>query len=135
MSVAKTRWSCHLAEEIHKIPFNTKEAWESIGQLTGGESSHRTSPKVIQVRLPSGNLTENDEENVSVFANHFKKVLNNHKPTYTTVINEIHLREVMEELDDPPLWKKYIFAIQELTNDKSPGLNGVPPNAFKSISE
>ena len=41
----------------------------------------------------------------------------------------------MGELDDPPLWKEYICAIQELTNDKSPGINGVPPNAFKSMSE
>ena len=73
-------------------------------RLTGGNSSHHTSPKVIQMRLPSGNLAENDEGNVSVFANHFKKVLNNHKMTDTIVINEIHLREVMEELDDPSLW-------------------------------
>ena len=87
------------------------------------------------MRLPSGNLTDNDKENVSVFANHFKKVLNNHKMTDTTVINEINLREVMGELDYPPLWTEYICAIQELTNDKSPGLNGVPPNAFKSMSE
>ena len=77
------------------MPFNPKEAWESIGRLTGGESSHHTSPKVIQMRLPSGNLTENYKENVSVFANPFKKVLNNHKLTDTTVKNEIHLREVM----------------------------------------
>ena len=41
----------------------------------------------------------------------------------------------MEELDNPPLWTEYIFAIQELTNDKSPGFNGVPPNAFNSMSE
>ena len=54
------------------------------------------------MRLPSGNLTENDEENVSVFANNFKRVLNNHKTTDTTVTSEINLREVMEELDDPP---------------------------------
>ena len=79
VSVAKTRWSCHLAEEIHNMNFNPKEAWASIGRLTGGESSHQTSPKVIQMRLPSGNLADNDEENVSVFANHFKKVLNNKK--------------------------------------------------------
>ena len=104
VSIAKTRWSCHLAEEIQNMPFNPKEARLIIGRLTGGESSHHTSPKVIQMRLPSGNLTENDEENVSVFANHFKKVLNNHKTTETTVINEINLREVMGELDDPPLW-------------------------------
>ena len=87
------------------------------------------------MRLPSGNLTENDEENVSVFANHLKKVLNNHKTTDTTVINKINLREVMEELEDPPLWIEYIFDIQELTNDKSPGLNDISPNAFKSMSE
>ena len=41
----------------------------------------------------------------------------------------------MGELDVPPLWKKLISAIQELINDKSPDLNGVPPNAFKSLSE
>ena len=99
----KTRWSCHLAEEIHNMPFDPKEAWVSIGRLTGVESSHHTSPKVIQMRLPSGNLAENDEENVSVFVNHFKKVLNNHKTADTTVINEINLQEVMGELDDPPL--------------------------------
>ena len=69
------------------MPFNPKEAWVSIRILTGGESIHHTSPKVIHMRIPSGNLAENDEENVSVFANNFKKVLNNHKITDTTVIN------------------------------------------------
>ena len=112
-----------------------KRIWAIIRRLTGGELSHHTSPKVIQMRLPSGNLAENDEENVSVFSNQFTKVLNNHKLTDTTVINEIDLREVIEELDDPPLWTEYICAIQELTNEKSTGLNGVLPNAFKSMSE
>ena len=41
----------------------------------------------------------------------------------------------MEEPDYPPLWTEFICSIQEFTNDKSPGLNGVPPNAFKSMSE
>ena len=86
------------------MPFNPKEDWVSIRRLTVGESSHNNSPEVIQMRLPSGNLTENDEENVSVFANHFNKVLNNHKTTDTTVINKINLRWVMEELEDPPFW-------------------------------
>ena len=72
------------------------------------------------MRLPLGNLTDNDEENVIVFANHFKKVLNNHKPTDRTVINEINLWEVMEELDNPPLWTEYISAIQELETTSSP---------------
>ena len=33
------------------------------------------------------------------------------------------------------MWTEYIYAIQKLTNDKSPSFNGVPPNAFKSMSE
>ena len=87
------------------------------------------------MRLPQGSLTENDEEIFSVFASYFKKLLNNHKPTDKIVINDIHLREVMGELDVPPSWTGFISAIQELTNDKYPGINGVPPNAFKSMSE
>ena len=41
----------------------------------------------------------------------------------------------MSELDVPPSWTEFINAIQELTNDKAPGLNGAPLNAFKSMSE
>ena len=41
----------------------------------------------------------------------------------------------MGELDVPPSWKELISDIKELTNDKYPGLNGVPPNSFKFMSE
>ena len=55
VSVATLRLTCHLAEDIHSMTFNPKEAWSSIGRLTGGESIHNASPKVIHMRLPSGN--------------------------------------------------------------------------------
>ena len=97
----------------------------SIIWLMGGETSHNTTPKLIQMRIPLGNLAGNDEENVSVFASHFKKVLNNHKPTDTILINDIHLQEVVDELGVLTSCTEFISAIQELTNDKSPGLNGV----------
>ena len=51
------------------------------------------------------------------------------------MINDIHLREVMGEINVTPSWKEFIGAIQELNNYKAPGLNEVPPNAFKSMSE
>jgi len=41
----------------------------------------------------------------------------------------------MKELDAPPKWNKFKKEIIELTNDKAPGLNGVPLNAFKAISD
>ena len=104
MEIAKTIWSCHPHEEIQNIPFNPKGAWANIKRLMGGETSHNTAPKLIQPRTPSGSPTENDEENVSVFASHFKKILNNHKPTDKIVLNDIHLLEIMGELDVPTSW-------------------------------
>ena len=84
----------------------------SIRRLMGGVTSHHTTPKLIQMRLPSGSLAENDEENVSVFASYFKKVLYNHKLTEKIVINYIHLLEVMGELNVPPSGTEFIRPIQ-----------------------
>ena len=97
--------------------------------------SHHSAPTLIQMRLPSGRLAENYEENVRVFVSHFKKVLNNHKPTDREVVNDIDLREVMREIDVPPSWAEIICAITELTNNKAPRLNGIPPNTFKLMNE
>ena len=85
------------------------------------------------MRLTSGQLAENDENNVRLFARHFKKVLNNHRPTDREVVNDIDSCEVIRELDVPPSWAKLICAITELTNNKAPGINGIQPNAFKSM--
>ena len=84
------------------MPFNHKGAWVNIKRLMGGETSHHTALKTIQMRLPSGILANNDKENVSVFASHFKKVLNNQKPVDKIVINDIYLQEVMSDIDVPP---------------------------------
>ena len=55
--------------------------------------------------------------------------------SWMALMNSVHLREVMGELDIPPSWTEFISAIQELANDNAPGLNDVPPNAFKYMSE
>ena len=86
------------------------------------------------MRLPSGDLAETDEENAKVFAKHFGRVLNNKKSINDKVLNDINSREVMNELDVPPSRKEFTEAVKDLTNNKSPGINGVPPNAFKAMS-
>ena len=57
------------------------------------------------MRLPSGDLSEMDEDNAKVFAKHFGKVLNNKKSINKNVFNNINLREVMNKPDVPPSWK------------------------------
>ena len=71
------------------MPFQPNEAWANTRLLSAGEKSHHYSPQSIHMRLPSGDLAENDEENVRVFAEHFSKVFNNHKKTDKNVINDI----------------------------------------------
>ena len=58
------------------MPFTPKAAWTNITILYEGEKSHHFTPKVIQMRPPSGKLEENDNENASVFVPHFEKLLN-----------------------------------------------------------
>ena len=60
-------------------------------------------------------------------------MLNDLKDTDDSIIYEIILREVSTELDSAPEWAELIIAVVELTNDKSPGLNNVPPNTFKAM--
>ena len=86
------------------------------------------------MKLPSGDLTETDEDNAKVFAKHFGKVLNKKKSINNNVLNNINSREVMNELDVPTSWKEFTEAAKDLTNNKYPGLNGVTPNAFKAMS-
>ena len=94
------------------MTFNPTGVWENTKRLMGGDTSHHTATILIQMRLPSGRLAENSKENGSVFVSHFKKVLNNHKPTDKAVINNIDLREVIREIDIPPSWREFICSIK-----------------------
>ena len=49
--------------------------------------------------------------------------------------NDIHLRKVIREIYVPPSWSEFTSAIMDFTNKKAPGLNGIPPNAFKSTNK
>ena len=40
----------------------------------------------------------------------------------------------MDELNEPITWAQLKTAISKLANDKAPGLNKVPPNEFKTLS-
>ena len=61
-------------------------------------------------------------------------MLNNKNSINNKVLNDLNSREVMNELDVPPSWKEFTESVKDKTNDKSPGLNGVPPNSFKAMS-
>jgi hypothetical protein len=88
----------------------------------------------MALKLPNGKLAETDAENASVMHPHLNKVYNNKRQPEYTVLDLIEQCTIMEELDTPFTWKEFSNAVNVngLKNCKAPGLNGVPPEAFKA---
>ena len=51
------------------------------------------------------------------------------------MLDKIKQVEVMDELDHPISWDEIKKSTTKLDNYKSPGINGVPPNAFKALGD
>ena len=116
------------------MSFNPKAAWEIVNILTRGTTGHHTKPNIMRMRLPTGKLATTNKENAEVLGSHFEKVLKNHHPIEWKVINNIKQRQTMHELNKTISWAELKTEISKLANDKATGLNKVPPNAFKSLS-
>ena len=86
------------------------------------------------MRLPTGKLATTDKENAEVLGPHFKKVFNNHRPIEWEVIKKIKQCQTINELNKPISLAELKTEIAKLANDKAPGLNKVPPNTFKLLS-
>ena len=85
--------------------------------------------------LHTGKLASTDKENVNIMAPHLEKVfIAQHPITWDALDNDIEQCKNMEELNGKIQWKELLAAVKKLANDKSPGLNNVPPGTFKALS-
>ena len=66
---------------------------------------------------------------------HFEKVYTDHRPIDWKVLLDIEQRTTSRELDASISWVELRKAIAKLANGKSPGLNDVPPDAFKALTD
>ena len=117
------------------MQLNPNKAWQSVCVISGGDTSHHASPTIMRMRLPNGELVRTDAENASVFVLHCDRLFNNCIPIYWTVLYIINQIDVMKELDTPIPWDEKSKTTTKLANYKAPGLNGVPPNAFKALND
>ena len=125
----KTAWPHHLAEVINNTPFNLKDSWQNIKKLCGGEKSHHFFPKITQMKLLSGNLSEKNEENVSVFTSHFSKALTDKKQRTTTLSRRstyvnlrwslmIHRLGRNSHCFNPVIWDVSHFKFRNMTDQR-----------------
>ena len=134
ISLAKATWSSHLAQQVHDMRFTPKQAWKSVRVLVGGKESHHVKPVVMCMCLPDGTLDTTDAGNASVLAPHFERVYTTDHPVAWEVINDITPRDTVKGINQPIEWDEIKLAVKTLANGKSPGLNDVPPDAFKALS-
>ena len=135
ISLAKAAWSAFQANKIHNMRFTPKTAWESVKVLAGGMASHHKAPTVMRLKLPCGKLASTDAENASVMGPHCEAVYTNHRNVAWRALSAILQRADLLELDDAITWDELRRAVAKLKNGKSPGLNDVPPDAFKALTE
>ena len=88
----------------------------------------------MKLTLPTGNAATNDKENMSILHPHCEKLFNNKKLVSPNALTLIHQRDTDPTLDNPITWQKFTKAIKGLKNNKSPGANLIPAEAFKSMN-
>jgi hypothetical protein len=89
----------------------------------------------MAMKMENGTLASNAKENISVFGMHFHKVLNNHRPVNTTVLNLIQQKPRLNAIDAPITFRGVKAAINKLKKGKSLGLNSIPPEALKAMND
>jgi hypothetical protein len=133
VELAKARWYKGICEKIHKMSINPHLVWENIQILTGGKTAHHKTNLNMSMRLANGKLASNAKENMSVFGAHFNKLLNNHRPVDYSVLDLLKQKPCLTLINNPITFSKVKRAINKLKNGKSPGLNGIPPEALKAM--
>jgi hypothetical protein len=131
--IAKARWAAHLCSKIHNMCSNPRVAWEYI-RLLPKEALPITKKVKMAMKMADGKLATNGKENMTVFGPHFDRVFNNHRPVDPTILDDIPQRPILHDIDSPITFAEVDAAINKLKNGKSPGLNGIPPEAYKAMN-
>ena len=89
----------------------------------------------MRMQLLYGNTTTTDVDNALVLGPHFAKVFCANLPVEWFALYEVRKIDAMQEIYQPISWDEIKTTVTKLINDKAPGLNKVPPNAFKALND
>jgi len=133
--LAKAKWAAHICSKIHDMHSNPCIAWEYIRILTGGTTGHHKRKVTMAMKMANGKIATTSKENMEVFGPHFDSVFNNHRPVDFTILDAISQCPILTDIDSPITYEEVDAAINKLKHGKSPGLNGIPPEAYKAMNQ
>ncbi len=87
----------------------------------------------MAMKLENADLSSNAKENMSVFGTYFHKVLNNHRPIDSSVLDLIKQKPCCTAIDASITFKEVKRAINKLKKGKAPSLKA--PLALKAMDD
>jgi hypothetical protein len=133
--LAKLCWYSHVCLHIHNMRMNPRAAWEYIRILRGSKATHHKKSVNMAMRIPDGSLVASSTKNMGVFGLHFERVFSNHRPVDFSLLDLIPQQEQLMEIDRPITFAEVDKAINKLKSGKAPGLNRIPPEAYKAMEK
>ena len=132
---AKSRYMSHIAQKISNLSGdNPRAMWKAIDECKLGHENNYKRPSTMKLTKEDGSKTTNDEENINIMRSHCEKLFNNKKLVSPNALDLIKQRAIKADLDNAITWKEFTTAINGLKNNKSPGENEIPAEAFKAMN-
>ena len=132
---AKSKYMSHIAQKISTLSGeNTKSMWEAVKECELGHENNYIRPQTMSLTKEDGSRTTNNKENIEIMRSHCEKLFNNKKQVSPDALDLIDQRETEVDLDRPITWKEFTKAINGLKNNRSPGANEIPAEAFKAMN-
>ena len=132
---AKSKYMSHIAQKISNLSGdNTKAMWLAINECKLGNENNYKRPSKMKLTQHDGSKTTNDKENICIMQTHCEKLFNNKKQVSPNALDLIEQRATKADLDNAITWKEFTKAVNGLKNNKSPGANEIPAEAFKAMN-
>jgi hypothetical protein len=132
---ARVQWLDFKLAAIEKINGDPQNAWKSIRELNAGFSGHHEQAVVMKMKKKDGTFAKTEAENAKVLFDHFYQVVNREELSAydPAILQEIDSCPTNTALDATPTSLEVRTALHKMQYEKSPGKNGIPTEAFKSL--
>ena len=135
VKLAKTKWIDQQLRRIEAIDTDPSAHWDDLNQLTLGLTGHHKKATIIKmVDKSTKKKATSAKENAEIFSKHFEhNVFNRTKESAfdPTILDEIASIPSIDSLSEPPTLEEISVAVKNMKSGKSPGKNGIPPEAYK----
>ena len=119
IELAKSKWTEHLANRIHNLANNPKDAWKAVTSLKKWIQGYHKSPYIIRLKNKNSKLYETNEENIESLSKHFEKLFNSKVNIDWELLNQFIQKPVNNNINSPLSWKELSIAINKLTLHKA----------------